>query len=99
MSFQALTGAPRLCEGVRLNIMATPQRAGAAPERLAAGADVTLRFGHCCPLIREGRILAADAARAVLVLDGDEWTLEQGESGVTIPGIVSEDWFVRSRAA
>ena len=99
MPFQALTGAPMLREGVTLNIMAVPQTDGRAPDRIAVGARVTLRFGHCCPLIREGRITEADAEGAVLALDGTEWALAPGATGVAIPGIVSENWIVTRRAA
>ena len=99
MPFQALTDAPMLRTGARLNVMAVPQRAGVAPERLAAGASISLRFGHCCPTVREGRICSADAETAVLTLDGVEWALQHRATGVVCPGIVSEDWIVRDRAA
>lgn len=99
MPFQALTDAPTLRSGVRLNFMAVPQRAGEPPARLSAGVRVTVRFGHCCPLVREGEICAADDESAVLVLDGIDWALGHQPSGSSIPGIVSEDWIVLHRAA
>ena len=100
MLFQALTCAPVLRDGVTLNIMAIPQAGGVAPERIEVGARLTLRFGHCCPLIAEGWIisLSNDPERAVLAFDGAEWTLEHGATGVSVPGIVSEDWIVRDPA-
>ena len=99
MPFQALTDAPILRSGARLNVMAFPQSAGKPLERLAAGVRVTVRFGRCCPLVREGEICAADEAHAVLALDGADWALERRPTGVSIPGIVSEDWIVLHRAA
>ena len=99
MLFQALTDAPMLREGVTLNFMAIPQADGATPARIAAGAQVTLRFGHCCPTIKEGRITAASADTAVLSIEGAVWALEPRTSGVAVPGIVSEDWVVTHRAA
>lgn len=99
MPFQALTDAPMLRSGARLNVMAVPQRAGVPPERLAAGVRVTLRFGNCCPLVREAEISSADAEHAVLTLDGVDWALRHRPTGVDCPGIVSEDWIVLHRAA
>lgn len=98
-TFQALTNASALGEGVKLNLMATPQTAGVAPPRLASGARVTVRFGHCCPDIAEGTVTAVtgDLERAVLTLGDTHWTIERGPSGsgVSVPGILSEDWYVR----
>ena len=98
MLFQALTDAPMLREGVTLNFMAVPQEAGETPAKIAAGDRVTLRFGHCCPLIREGRITAATCDAAVLAFEGTVWALEPRTTGIEVPGIVSEDWIITHRA-
>ena len=99
MLFQALTDAPTLREGVTLNFMAVPQEQGSAPARIASGDRVTLRFGHCCPQIKEGRITAANAETVVLSLEGVIWALEPRTTGIEVPGIVSEDWIITHRAA
>ncbi|MCX8253571.1 protein of unknown function [Beijerinckiaceae bacterium RH AL1] len=99
MFFQALTDAPTLREGVTLNFMAVPQEEGETPAKIAAGDHVTLRFGHCCPLIREGRITQASCEAATLSFEGSVWALVPRTSGVEIPGIVSEDWVITHRTA
>lgn len=99
MPFQALTAAPFLGRGVKLNIMASPQGVGASPVSIGIGSRITIRFGHCCPDIAEGTITAVteEPERVVLTVDGADWTLEPGPArgGISIPGIVSEYWFVR----
>lgn len=95
MLFQALTDAPMLREGVKLNFMAVPQDGCSAPAQIAAGDRVTLRLGHCCPLVREGQITEASAEAVVLSLDGVVWALEPRATGIEIPGIVSRDWIIR----
>ena len=99
MRFQALTDAPTLREGATLNFMAVPQDQEAGPAPIAAGDRVTLRFGRCCPLIREGEIKEANAEAVVLALDGTVWSLEPAATGIEIPGIVSHDWIITRRAA
>lgn len=98
MLFQALTDAPTLREGVTLNFMAVPQDEASVPAGIAAGDRVMLRFGHCCPLLREGRISAANPEALVLSLDGAVWALAPRATGIEIPGIVSQDWIITHRA-
>ena len=98
MPFLALTGAPFLDTGVKLNVMATPQIEGAAPASLQVGERLIIRFGHCCPDIAEGEITSLAFDHAVLTLGATDWILDPAPcgSGVHVPGIVSADWFVRA---
>ena len=98
MPFLALTGAPFLEAGVKLNVMATPQVDGAALTSFEVGERITIRFGHCCPDIAEAQITSVGLDHAVLALESTEWILDLGpiDSGVSVPGIVSKDWFVRA---
>lgn len=97
MTFQALTYALQLKPGVKLNVRHTPQARNVIPARLAPGATVVIRFGHCCPDLQEGVVTArrSDPDGAVLCLSGTEWIIEPAGTGVSVPGIVSEDWLVR----
>jgi hypothetical protein len=96
--FLALTGAPFLEAGVKLNVMATPQVEGVAPASLRVGERLTIRFGHCCPDMVEGEITALAFDHAVLTVGATDWILDPGPcgSGIRFPGIVSEDWIVRA---
>ncbi len=96
LPFLALTNAPCLDAGIKLNIMAVPQIEGTAPARLQVGARLTIRLGHCCPDVVEGEITEVAFDHAVLTLGATEWILDPGSTGVCVPGIVSEDWIVRA---
>ena len=98
MPFLALTGAPFLEAGVKLNVMATPQSVGVALASFKVGERITIRFGHCCPDMAEAEITSVGIDHAVLALGSTEWILDLGpiDSGVSVPGIVSKDWFVRA---
>ena len=77
--------------------MAVPQVTETAPQRLNVGSRLLIRFGLCCPDLAERIITAVgtEPERAVLALGNAHWILQPAPNGgVTILGILSEDWLV-----
>lgn len=77
------------------------QTRAAAPATPTTGDDVALRFGPCCPRLDAGRVVGVADGSAILRVGLDEWRLARcaGGSGIHVPGIVSENWFVVERLA
>lgn len=100
MPFDAIVHAPHLRPGARLNIAAADQAEGSAPDSLAVGAAVRIKFGVCCPDLANGTIVGREAGadRVVLSVGGESFVLIRGGGGVRVPGLVSEDWFVAEAA-
>ena len=64
---------------------------------IAAGDEIALRFGTCCPDLADGAIGFCDAYpdEAVLRVAESAWTIRRSTiPGVDLPGLVAEDWFV-----
>ncbi len=97
MSFLAIVHAPALRRGARLCIADLAQTLGRPPVAMSDGAEISLRFGTCCPDLASGAIVGCDAGRdeAVLTVDDATWTIRRSRvGGIGVPGLVAEDWFV-----
>ncbi len=97
--FQAIVHAPALRPGARLCLSDLSQTPTMPPARLAAGDAVMLRFGVCCPEHGSGAIVDIAADLATLRVAETRWRLHRcpRRSGVDVPGLVAEDWFVVDR--
>lgn len=98
MTFQAIVFAPVLRPEARLCIADLEQTASTPPRRISVGSHVDFRFGTCCPTLAEGTItdFVASSETAVLIVHGAAWTIRRcpQRTGVTVPGMISENWFV-----
>ncbi len=98
MTFQAIVFAPFLRKGARLCIADLEQTVTTPPKRISIKSNVNLRFGTCCPTLAAGTItdFVESAETAVLTVEGRGWNLKRcpQKSGVSIPGMISENWFV-----
>ena len=99
--FQAIVHAPVLRPGVRLCLSDLGQTPTQPPAALAAGDDVALRFGACCPAHGAGAIIDLEAETAILRVAEARWRLHRCPfgGGVDVPGLLAEDWFVVEREA
>ena len=98
--FQAIVHAPALRPGARLCLSDLAQTPSTPPAHLAAGDDVALRFGACCPDHGNGAIESLEADSATLRVAAARWRLHRcpTSGGIDVPGLVAEDWFVVERA-
>ena len=95
MSFLAIVHAPALRRGARVCIADLAQTLDHAPVAITSGAEILLRFGTCCPDLASGAIAECDRDEAVLTVDQATWTIRRSPvGGVSVPGLVAEDWFV-----
>ena len=100
MHFDAIVHAPTLRAGTRLNIAEADQTEGDEPDRLEVGSQVWLRVGVCCPDRSCGTVIdyIEQPESVVLAIGSQSFTLLKGESGVSTPGLLSEDWYVAGTA-
>lgn len=94
--YQAIVHAPKLRPGARLCLSNLAQTPTTLPTRLAPGDAVALRFGVCCPDHGSGAITALEAESATLQVAGRQWRMVRcpARSGIDLPGLIAEDWFV-----
>ena len=102
MTFLAIVHSPVLRPGARLCIADLAQSVEKPPEPLSRGADVSLRFGTCCPDLAVGAVDTCDAQteEAVLRVAESRWAIRRSHSGeIAIPGLKAESWFVVDRVS